>query len=70
MGIGRNIAKYRKIKNWTQLDLAKAANLSRSYISQIENERNPRLKTLAIIAEKLGVSVDELKKISEYNEIS
>ncbi len=34
--IGRNIAYYRKKKHWNQDGLAMRANVSRSYISQIE----------------------------------
>ena len=61
MGIGSNIAKFRRLKGWTQATLAKETGLSRGYIAAIEEGRkHPRLKTLAIIAEKLGVGIDEL----------
>lgn len=34
--IGAKIAFYRRLKYWTQLDLAEAAGLSEDYISKIE----------------------------------
>jgi len=61
LGIGGNIAKFRRKKGWTQTKLAKSARLSRGYIAAIEKgKRHPRVKTLAIIAEKLGVGIEEL----------
>jgi len=69
LGIGSNIAKFRRNKGWTQAKLAKAARLSRGYIAAIEEGKgHPRIKTLAIIAEKLGVGIDELIEMEEGNE--
>lgn len=63
MSIGANIARIRRQKGWTQRELAKAAGLSHDYISAIERGKGiPSLKTLAIIAEKLGVDIKELRK--------
>ncbi|MFZ5645830.1 MAG: helix-turn-helix transcriptional regulator [Bacillota bacterium] len=57
------IARLRRKKGWTQVELAKATGLSRGYIADIEQgRRNPRQKTMAIIAEKLGVDVEELQR--------
>lgn len=61
MGIGSNIAKFRRKKGWTQAKLAKETRLSRGYIASIEEGKgNPRLKTLAIIAEILGIGIEKL----------
>ncbi|ABO49765.1 putative transcriptional regulator, XRE family [Desulforamulus reducens MI-1] len=61
MSVGKSIAKLRKQKKWTQSKLAKETGLSRGYIASIEQgRRHPALKTLTIIAEKLGVEMREL----------
>jgi len=66
LGIGGNIKKFRRGKRWTQANLAEATGLSRGYIAAIEQEnRHPRTKTLAIIAAKLGVWIDDLRKGEE-----
>ncbi len=36
INLGKNIRKYRKLKGYTQEKLAEKANLSNSYISDIE----------------------------------
>lgn len=62
MSIGQKIALLRKEKGWTQAELANACNLSRGYIAAIEEGRepHPKLKTLALIANSLGVSIADL----------
>lgn len=63
MGTGDRIAKLRKVKGWTQAELAKATGLSSGYVAAIEEGRaHPKLKTLVIIAEKLGGSLEKLKE--------
>jgi len=63
LGIGKSIAGLRIKRGWTQSKLAKSTGLSRGYISAIEEgRRNPSIKTLAIIAEKLGVSINKLNE--------
>ena len=58
MTIGENIRKLRKEKKFTQQRLAKEIGISRSYLSDIENNRyNPSSKTLEMFAEKLNVSM-------------
>ena len=55
------IKELRKAKGWTQDDLAKQANISRSQLAQIESEARPantlRLNT---IATALSVGIDAL----------
>lgn len=61
MSIGKNIKLLRKEKKLTQVELAKKANMSRSYLADVEGERyNPSIETLSDIAEALGVSTGEL----------
>ncbi|SHN84762.1 helix-turn-helix domain-containing protein [Desulfitobacterium chlororespirans] len=63
MGFGRNVARYRKLRKMRQADLAQETGLSKGYISRIERgEAVPGAKTAAIIAEKLKIGMDDLKK--------
>lgn len=58
MSIGDNIKKYRKKCGFTQLELATKANISRSYLGDLEKDRyNPSLDTLSAIAISLGIEV-------------
>lgn len=60
MEIGAIIRKIRLGKNITQKDLAKAANISNSYLSDIEKGRsNPSLKTLRGLAKALEVKIND-----------
>jgi transcriptional regulator with XRE-family HTH domain len=55
--------RERKEPGYSQEDLADAARLHRTEISKIERaQRDPRLSTLLILADALGVSLDELAK--------
>lgn len=59
--IGDRIAELRKEKKWTQRDLAKVTGLSRGYIASIEEgNHRPKIRTLAMIADALDVTVDEI----------
>ncbi len=60
MNVGTRIKKLRKEMNLTQAEFAKKANISRTYLSDIENNRyNPSIDTLQNIANHLGVSLEE-----------
>lgn len=66
MGICDSMVRLRREKGWTQSELAKLTGLSRRYIAAIEEGRiSPKLKTLlktlAIIAEKPGICIEELE---------
>ena len=51
----------RRHKNWSQINLANAANIDQATVSRIEAETKvPRTDTLSAIAVALGVSVDAL----------
>ena len=61
MNIGENIKKVRKEQNATQEEFAKKLEISRSYLSDIENNRkNISTNTLRNISEKLNVSINYL----------
>lgn len=60
--LSENIAYYRRKKGMTQKGLAEKTGLSRSFISQIENNTNtPSNDSLFKIAQVLGISVELLK---------
>ncbi|MSV25912.1 helix-turn-helix domain-containing protein [Selenomonas sp. WCA-380-WT-3B 3/] len=59
--IGEKIRDARKNASMTQVELAKATNLSRSYIGDIEKDRyNPSVSTLQAIAKATNVPVENL----------
>ncbi len=65
--VGQNIAQHRNAKGWTQLGLAHAIGYqgpdAGSAVSRMESgSQQPRLSTLARLAEALGVSVGALIK--------
>ena len=63
--LGENIKNARKHAGMTQHELAKATNLSRSYIGDIEKDRyNPILSSLKAIASATDTPLEEL--ISGY----
>lgn len=64
--IGVNILYHRRIKHWTQEELARRAGISKSYLSQIErgtfekDDGCASLSTLYRIADALNVPVERL----------
>lgn len=61
--IGLNIAYYRKLKGFTQLQLAEQINISRTHMSNIEAPNMPTsisLDTLLDIADVLEIPVANL----------
>lgn len=61
MDIGTQIRTIRKAKGMTQVELSAHAEISRSYLADVEAGRyNPSLETLAKIAQALGVAVSVL----------
>ncbi len=58
-----NIKYYRKLRNLTQEDLAEKADVSISYIKQIESNKeykNVSLTVILKISKALDISVDKL----------
>ena len=61
--LGKNIKRIRAKKKMSQGDIARALEVDRGYISNIENgKKNPTLATIKKLADALGVSADELLK--------
>jgi putative transcriptional regulator len=59
--IGRNIRNLRKIRRWTQEELANRAGISRIALIHIEsNKALPTLETLASLSSQLDVTLEEL----------
>ena len=70
MSIGQKIKSFRKENNFTQKELAKKSNISRSYLADIENDRyNASLDTLKSIANALEVNISDLiEDLSKTND--
>lgn len=61
MSIGGKIKTLRKERKLTQVELAKKSNISRSYLTDIENDRyNPSVETLKAIANSLDVKLSDI----------
>ncbi|CAA0079541.1 Transcriptional regulator ClgR [BD1-7 clade bacterium] len=68
--IGIVIREMRAAKGLTQVELAEAAGLSRTYLTMVENgSRNAHIKNLVLIATALGVPVSELFKKAEEKHV-
>ncbi|WP_125762270.1 helix-turn-helix domain-containing protein [Companilactobacillus hulinensis] len=64
---GEIIREYRKDKGWTQQQLAKKLDISRSYMSEIEHDkRNMGVQLLKSIAKKLDIPASKLVDTSYY----
>ncbi|MSU57465.1 MAG: XRE family transcriptional regulator [Pedosphaera sp.] len=60
---GRNVARIRDNRGFSQDKLAEKADLDRTYLSGIERGvRNPGIKVVIRLARALGVTVDQLCK--------
>lgn len=61
--LGENLKRIRIEKNISQTEIAKALDVDRSFVSNIENGKtNPTLSTITNLAKALGVSASELLK--------
>lgn len=61
--LGKNLKRIRTEKGISQGDIARALDVGRSFITNIENGKtNPTLATIAKIAKAVGVSTGELMK--------
>lgn len=66
--LGKNVRKFRLLRNMRQCDLAELCNSSDSYIGHIENARGiPSLEMVVKIANALDVTVDQLLSKSYKN---
>ena len=70
--IGEKIAKYRKLKGYTQEQLGELVGVSGQAVSKWENGGIPDTYLLPVISKIFGVSIDDLfgveKKISDYSQ--
>jgi transcriptional regulator with XRE-family HTH domain len=58
---GRNVARFRNERGFSQDKLAEGADLDRTYLSGIERGvRNPGIKVVIKLARVLQVSLDDL----------
>ena len=61
--LGKNLKRIRTAKAISQGDIARSLDVSRGFISNIENGKtNPTLETIARLAKAVGVSTNELLK--------
>jgi len=61
--LGQNMKRIRTKKNMSQGDIARALEVDRGYISNIESgKKNLTLATIQKLADALKVSADELLK--------
>ncbi len=63
--IRKNIRKYRKIRGYTQEQLALMAEISYDFMRRIETGHGFSIQTLYKLAVCLDVSVDELMEIKK-----
>jgi transcriptional regulator with XRE-family HTH domain len=60
-GFAQNIRRLRNDKGWSQTNLYNAADLHRTGLGRIEGgQYEPRLLTIVILADALGVKLDDL----------
>ena len=65
----KNIRKFRKQKGYSQTELAKKLNYGYTAIANYESGRNePSLDVLIVLADALGVTVDELLGVEKNPE--
>jgi transcriptional regulator with XRE-family HTH domain len=58
---GLRLRKLRKAKGWTQVQMADALGIDRSYISDMEGgKKNVCLPTLEVLAQGFGISMAKL----------
>ena len=68
MIIGSKIKELRKAQKLTQAELSLKANISRSYLADIERNRyNPSVDTLTSLAEALNITLSKLVDINNNN---
>lgn len=61
--LGKRIRYLRRLKKWSQLDLALESDVNRNYISDLEKgRRNPSVKVLNRIVIALNINLEILFK--------
>ena len=70
MNLGNKIKQRRVLLQLTQQELANRCELTKGYISQLENDSvSPSLETLEIILDVLGITLSEFFKDEENTKI-
>ncbi len=70
MEIGKKIKERRNFLDLTQEELANRCELTKGYISQLENDKtDPSIETLKIILDALGMSFANFFKEEEHKQI-
>lgn len=58
---GERIRQLRRERGWSQLDLAEATGLSKTFLCDVENgHKEPCLGTIRMLARGLGITLGEL----------
>jgi transcriptional regulator with XRE-family HTH domain len=61
--LGKNLKKIRTAKGISQGDISRELEVSRGFVSNIENGKtNPTLSTISKLAKAIGISTNELLK--------
>src|SRR5436190_17453992 len=61
MHVGEHIMAWRRLRGWTQADLAERAHLSRPYIQRLEKSKtDPALSVLRQLAVALNLMIGQL----------
>lgn len=61
---GRKIRAFRKLKGYTQIELARELEISLSFLGEIEREnRAPSAELIEKICDKLSISVKEMRNL-------
>lgn len=61
MNFGEKLRHYRQLKEMSQVDLSKITDIPQTTISDLErNKYSPNINVLIIVAQALGVTVQEL----------
>ena len=66
--LGLNIAYYRKLKGFTQIELAEKANISRTHISNIEAPNMPTAISMDALLDIADVLEVPARKLLDFHE--
>ena len=66
---GENIKRFRGLRGWKQEELAKELNRSEKWLGDLEKKPLVADETLQLIADKLQVHIDVLKKYTDECEV-
>lgn len=64
----RNLRRARRLREVSQEELALRANLSRTYVSQVESgSRNVSIDNMSLLAQAIGISLRDLVDPELFN---